>query len=120
MTFSTNNFVNPSVLSIFVARTPGGPTTDQLVICTGIAEINFQTSKDNQPELDILDFLVPDENGAPLEFDVSISPPIPVTISLASVGTRSSDTAGWGVGAPFPVLSAEPIKSGPGAKTEIL
>jgi hypothetical protein len=84
---SSHDIFNPEVIQVAVARAPGGPTTDTLVICTGIANARFVGSGDIRR--DTLEFPVPGENGNPLNINALVPGGsilhLAATASLASI-----------------------------------
>jgi hypothetical protein len=87
VTISSHDIANPEVIHVAVARTPGGPTTDTLLICTGIAVCNFVGSGDIRR--DTLEFPVPGEDGNPLNVTAIVPGGsilhLAATASLASI-----------------------------------
>ena len=102
MSITPRSFVHSDVLRVSVANTSGGPVTDSLVFCTGIAEFVFNATQDNVLVRDTLQFVVPDETPpdgsqpGPLIFGGEFRDAV-ATASLASIDTNSSDTALWAV-----------------------
>lgn len=64
VTVSSHDIAKPEVIHVAVARTPGGPTTDTLIICTGTAVFTFVGSSNIRR--DTLEVTIADEDGSPL------------------------------------------------------
>lgn len=95
MTVNAQEIANPEVMRIPVARNPGGPTTDTLIICTGIARCDFGPFGGGRR--DDLVFPVPDENGTPLRISPNLLLNSAATVSLASIVESDNDQGTFAV-----------------------
>jgi len=100
MTVSVVNFANPEVMKIPVARTSGGPTTDTLLICTGLARCNFGPFGNRTTDDLVFQVSDADETTGAIS-PIRIAPAGLISsaavVSLASISEVDNDQGTWEV-----------------------
>jgi hypothetical protein len=97
MAIPLQSVVHPDVLQVFVARTPSGPVTDTLFICTGTAVFTAAGNDDRTDLVDTLEFLLPGEDGNPLDVGGGQIFDSVVTASLANLDNTGTDNGLWSI-----------------------